>query len=63
VVELIGELNGLAERKFSRQDDVFSAERDDKAPWTVQEPIPGIAVSSAMSSSSSGLLKIVAVRP
>jgi hypothetical protein len=30
VVELIGDLTGLAERKISRQDDVLSAERDDE---------------------------------
>src|SRR5207247_3916822 len=30
VVELIGNLDGLTERKVARQDDVFSLERDDE---------------------------------
>src|SRR5829696_5606932 len=32
VVELIGGLDGLTERKIARQHDVFSLERDDERP-------------------------------
>ena len=30
MIELIGELDGLAKREVARQDDVFSLERDDE---------------------------------
>ena len=56
VVGLIGGLDGFTERKVARQHDVFPLSAMMRAPCTVQGPIPGIAVSSAMSSSSGRLL-------
>jgi hypothetical protein len=57
VVEPIGGLDGFTEREVARQDDIFRWSAMRRAPCTVQGPIPGTAVSSAMSSSSGSALK------
>lgn len=57
VVEPIHGLDGLAESEVARQDDALSLQRDDEGACTVQGPMPGMAVSSAISSSSGSLLK------
>jgi hypothetical protein len=41
VVQLIGSLDGLAERQVARQDDVLTAERDDEGALHGPRAYPG----------------------